>query len=383
MTPAAAAARLPSPAALFDAQPAVALRAGSLLEFRKHSLWSNALVLCAGAAVVWVAGSKLAVYADVTAERTGMSKAFMGLLLLALATSLPELATTITSALPPVADPGLLIGNLLGGVAMQTAILAVADLLLRRGALSYFSPKPVLMIQGVMLVVLLTTTILGIAVGSPAWLAVMGVGPWGLMLLLIFVAMLWMTHSESQHPRWRPSNPPEELDQTDVTRREHERFRGVSNRRLYLAFAAGSLVIFVAGFLVTRVADAIARQTGVGSTLVGAVLLAITTSLPEVSTTAKAVRLGAYGMAFGNIFGSNAFCAVLLFLGDLLYRGQPILDAATDQSLFLAALGILVTCVYLWGLLERKDKTIFGMGIDSGIVLVLYIGGIAILYTVK
>ena len=370
------------PGGLLDGKPAAAPWAGSLLNFKGHSLRSNIVIFLVAAAVVWAAGTRLSVYADVIAERTGMGRAFVGLLLLAAATSLPEIATTITAALPPVSDARLLVSNLLGGIAMQTAILAVVDLLLvRHGALTYFSPRPVLMIQGVLLVALLSVAMLGIAIGTPKWLSVVGAGPWGAAMFVLFLLMLWTTHSESQHPRWRPSNPPKEVDGTDLTQRELHRFEGVSNRRLYMSFAVGSLVILVAGFVVTRVAHAITEQTGLGSALVGAILLALATSLPELSTTAKAVRLGAYGMAFGNIFGSNAFDASLLFLGDVLYRGRPILDVADRSAVFLAALGILVTCVYLWGLLERKDKTIFGMGIDSGIVLVLYIGGIAVLYS--
>lgn len=349
----------------------------SLVKFATNPLWVNLAIFVVMAVIVWFAGSKVSTYADLISERTGLEQAFVGLLLLAVATSLPEVATTITASF--IGAPGLMVGNLLGGGAMQIAILAVMDLLFVRGALTYFAPKPVLIINGVMLVALLTVAILGISIGAD-W-SVMNVGPWGAAIFLIFLLMLWMTHSETHHPRWRPTNPPEEVDGSELKKKETEQYRGVSNRRLYLSYAAGALAILSAGFVLTRVADAVDQQTGLGETIVGAVLLAAATSLPEISTTSKAVRLGAYSMAVSGIFGSNAFNASLLFLGDLLYRDGPVLNSSPRSGVLLAGVGILMTCAFLWGLLERRDKATFRMGLDSLVVLLLYAGGITILYT--
>ena len=349
----------------------------SITQPANNPLWLNLAVFAVGAAVVWVAGTKLSTYADLISERTNLEQAFVGLLLLAVATSLPEVATTITSAF--IGAPGLMVGNLLGGGAMQIAILAVMDLLFVRGALTFFAPKPVLIINGVMLIGLLTVAILGVSVGA-TW-SVMNVGPWGAAVFVIFLLMLWMTHAEVHHPPWKPTNPPEEIDGSELKKQEMRRYRDVSNRRLYLSYGAGALVILAAGFVVTRVADAIDQQTGLGETLVGAVLLAAATSLPEISTTSKAVRLGAYSMAVSGIFGSSAFNASLLFLGDLLYRDGPIFASAPQSAVLLAGAAILMTCAFLWGLLERKDRTVFRLGIDSWMVLVLYVCALALLYT--
>jgi cation:H+ antiporter len=147
-----------------------------------------------------------------------------------------------------------------------------------------------------------------------------------------------------------------------------------------MLFSAGALIILIGGYLLVRTGDAIAMQTGIGSTLIGAVLVAIGTSLPEISTTAMAIRLGAHGMAISNIFGSNAFCLALLFVGDLAYREGPVLAATARSDLFLTGLGMLVTCAYLWGMLERRERTFLGMGIASFAVLLLYFGGLVVLY---
>jgi len=129
--------------------------------------------------------------------------------------------------------------------------------------------------------------------------------------------------------------------------------------------------------------DVLAVQTGLGSGFVGATLVTLATSLPEVSPTFSAVRIGAYGMAVANILGTNALAIALFFLADLFYYDGLILLALDRSAIILAALGIVVTCLYLWGLLERRDHTILGMGIDSAAVLVLYTGGMVVLYLVR
>ena len=156
-----------------------------------------------------------------------------------------------------------------------------------------------------------------------------------------------------------------------------------SLRRLYLALGVISAVILVAGTLLVATGEALALQTGLGSSFVGATLLASTTSLPELSTTLGAVRLRAYSMAFANIFGSNAIMLALLFLTDLVHRDAPILESVDRSAMFAAAMGIVVTTVYLVGLIMRRHRAIFRMGVDSFIVLIAYALTIVGLYVLR
>lgn len=359
------------------------------LSFEDLSPWANLGWFAAAGVTVWLAGTKLTVYADVIAERTGLGRAFVGLLLLATATSLPELATTLTAGV--IGNAQLLTGNLLGGIAMQTTILAAMDLLLvRRSPLTYFAPNPKLLTDGVMLMALLALVIAGMAIDGT--FALWGVGPVTAVIFALFVLMLWSTHAPDTGVNWEatnlpggPSNPAAEPDGREqpgggALPQTQGRYRDVSNRRIYTMFSVGALTILVSGYLLARTGDAIALQTGIGSTLVGAVLVAIGTSLPEISTTAKAIRLGAHGMAISNIFGSNALCVALLFVGDLAYREGPVLATTSRSDLLLSGLGMLVTCAYLWGMLERRERTFLGMGIASFVVLLLYFGGLVALY---
>ena len=84
-------------------------------------------------------------------------------------------------------------------------------------------------------------------------------------------------------------------------------------------------------------------------------MVAAATSLPEVSTTFAAVRIGALSMAVGNIFGTNALELALFLPADLLYEEGSIFAALDERAVFIGALSIALTCVYLWGVLERHD----------------------------
>jgi cation:H+ antiporter len=116
---------------------------------------------------------------------------------------------------------------------------------------------------------------------------------------------------------------------------------------------------------------------------VGAVLVGWATSLPEVSTVTSAVRLRQYEMAISDAFGTNLFNLVLIFVIDAVYRGPPVLDEMGTFSLFAALLGIALTTIFLAGLIERKDRTFLRMGIDSLAVIVVYGGGLVLLYTLR
>ncbi len=145
-------------------------------------------------------------------------------------------------------------------------------------------------------------------------------------------------------------------------------------------FAVAAAVTWLVGTRLAVYADLIAERTGLGKAFIGLVLLAVATSLPELSTTIAAVRLGSYSMAISNIFGSNAIDVSLVFLADTLYRQGPILQAVDRSSMFVALAGIVLTCVYLVGLIERRDRVVLRMGLDSAAVLGLYAGTLVVLY---
>lgn len=130
-------------------------------------------------------------------------------------------------------------------------------------------------------------------------------------------------------------------------------------------------------------AQAVADQSALGSSFIGVTLLAASTSLPELSTTIAAVRLGAYTMAISNIFGSNLIMVLVLFPADIFYRQGEILHQADDTARLALLSGIFVTVIYVIGLLVKKKPRILGMGLDSVLVLTVYLASLYAFYSVR
>jgi cation:H+ antiporter len=358
----------------------------------EYPSWVILVVFAISSGAIWWAGTRLEHYADVLSRLTGMGHAFTGVLLLAAATSLPELATTIT-AVAVLNDATLAVNNLLGGVAMQTALLVVADVIKRdRGRpLTSFEPQFQLLVQGVGLTLLICIVVAGAsAEGKPAISSISG---WLILMVLAYVGLMYLVYLHRNRPRWQPRTAElqdaEEPPELETARNAGGDPEGASNerrpsrRRVWLLFAAFSSIVLVGGWFATHSAESIAQRSGLGSAFIGATLLALATSLPELSTTTSAVRRRHYSMAISNIFGSNAFDVTLLVLADALSRDGTILAHAEKSMIFVALVGAAMTCVYVLGILERADRTVLGIGWDSALALVLYVGGMAVLYTMR
>lgn len=334
-----------------------------LVDFTSLSISVNLALFAAAGVVVWIGGSNLAHYVDRIGRRTGLGQAFLGVALLGISTSLPEIATTLTGSI--IGNAPLVTGNLFGGIAMQVALLAVVDAVVVRDSLTYAAPRPVLLFQGVMLLMLLSMAIVGVALREPVVFA--GVGLTSVVVMVVYLLMVRATSDPKYLPRWQPTHVTHEEPSTNTD--DGTRW---SATRLYSRVAAACLTILLAGWLLASVGDAMATQTGLGSTFVGVVFVAISTSLPELSTTLTAARAGNYEMAISNILGTNCLSVALLLPADFAYSGGAILATSDDATVLAIAMGMVVTSVHLLGLLERRNRTVFGMGIDSVAIVVLY-----------
>ncbi len=349
----------------------------SLLDFTSLPAGVNVLLFIVAASGVWAGGTRLTRYADALAERTGIGRVYLGVLLLGGVTSLPEVATTATASLSGNAP--LAVNTLLGGVMMQTTILAFADVLVGREALSTVGAMSEELLEGVLLICALAVVAVGIAVG-PVPLAGLG-GAWTFGALGIVLGGLFVIRRYEASPQWQPiGRAPSPSTAHPLAR---SKAPPLPTRRLTGALVGLGVVILVAGSVVAASCDALAVQTGLGASFVGAAFVAIATSLPEVSVTVEAVRLGQNRMAFSNIFGTNLFDVGLLALADVCYPGPPVLGEVGAPAQVAALFGILLTAVYLAGIIERSDRTALRMGWDSALVLALYAAGLLLLYLVQ
>lgn len=342
------------------------------MDFTAFSLASNLGWFVAGSAAIWVAGTLLSSYADEIARRTGLGHVLVGLFLLAGVTSLPEIATSFTAAAQ--GESQLAVSNLLGSIALQVAVLAMGDMVYSRGALTYLVPDPALMLQGTLNVILLLLVALAIVAGDRA-LGGAGLWTWGLLVAVVYSFV--KLHEAGDREPWianvEPPSPEEE------TSREEEPFSG-SLAALLAKTALCGATILAAGFVVAQAAAAIARQTGTSASFMGMAFLAISTSLPEVSTVFAAMRQRLFAMAIADIFGTNLLNVARVFGIDLVAGGPPVLNQVGRVATAGALLGALVTALFMMGLAERRDRTFLRMGIDSVFVLVAYGAGMVLLY---
>lgn len=350
----------------------------NIIPFDELSLTLLGLIYAAAAAVIWFAGTRAARYANQISRRTGLGGILVGMVLLGSITSLPEIATSSTAALG--GDAGLAVGNLLGGVAFQILILAIADALFGKRAVTSTIPNPGTLIQASILILLLALAVAGTVRDEPG---LFGVGFWSTAILVAYVVSIGFVHRQERHAGWTPRLRPDERSQAapseDGTEQKQE--GQAATTTLIFKLIGVAIAIFAAGYVLTISAEEMAGEMGIDTSIAGMTLVAIATSLPELSTATGSVRLGRNDMAVGDVLGGNMFDVMLIFLVDLLYAGPPVLGAVPAVAGFAGLLGIMLTVFYLIGMIERRDRTIFNMGYDSLLVLLGYVGGMALILT--
>jgi cation:H+ antiporter len=342
------------------------------------------LIFVAAAAAIWVAGIQLSDQTDVLAERLHLGAALGGLILLAIATNLPEIAITASAALS--GDVGVAVGNILGGIAIQTVVLVALDAFGLRGRypLTYRAASLVLVLEAALVVGELAVVVAGSQL--PGDLIVARVAPAAAVIAVLWVVGLLLLQRASRDLPWHesgeaPGNQEPPRGHSRTTTEQQATARGVSTARAATVFGVAALVTLVAGVVLERSGDAIAGHVGLSGVLFGATVLAAATSLPELSTGLTSVRNGDYQLAMSDIFGGNAFLPVLFLLASLL-SGRAVLPQAQSTDIYLTALGALLTLVYAAGLLFRPRRRIAGMGTDSLSVLCLYALGVAGLFAI-
>lgn len=339
------------------------------------TLFQSTMIFALCATAVWIAGARLAYLADALADRFKLAKSLMGLLLLSLATSLPEVATTLTAAVGQARD--LVLNNLFGGIALQTAILAMSDFW-AKGPITNYPRKANHALEATLLVLLLSIALIITNLGQT--FVVAGVGLGSVCIAVFYGGAIWLLRRYDDSSDWVPVDLPDPDPlafpaPTGLTQATHRSL-------VWQTFAACVAILFFGLFLVLF-AERIAEQSGLGTGFIGVTLLAAATSLPELTTSIAAVRIGAYTMAISNIFGSNLIMLVLIFPADILFRGGPILQETSRTVSLALAFGLAVTAIYLTGLIVRRKPKIGAFGLDSILVLVTFLASLAAYYHVR
>jgi len=324
-------------------------------------------VLCL--AIILFAGTKLARYGDVIAEKTGLGRLWIGLVLLAFITSIPELTTGI-SAVALVKVPDLAMGTLMGSCIFNLLILAVLDVVHRRTPVLSDARKSHIMssVAGILLIGFTAITIFvgvkfsGLALG---WVGLPSI----LIIILYLVAVRLMFVSERKRRLALPSGEPQQ-------------YGALSMRTVWLKFALAAAAVIGAGIWLAYIGDEIDQVTGLGATFVGSLFLAFTTSVPELALTVAAVRLGAVDLAVADVLGANMINIAKIFILDLFYTEGSLIAAVSNSHLMTALVAVVMTIVVIFALLFRRRRKTFVFISWYGVLLIaLYVFGAYALFT--
>ena len=326
-------------------------------------IWIQFLV---SALVIVLAGMRLARYGDVLGEKTGLGASWIGVVLLAATTSLPELFTgigaTALSALPDIA-----VGDVLGSCMFNLLILSFMDAI---------QPEPISSRahQGHALSSGFGLLILGVAglglVAGTRLPALGWVGPYSPVLIALYLVAMRVIFTHERHRRAREiQEVAQELKYAETT-----------VRSAALRYSGAAVLVVGAALWLPQLGAELARETGLGEAFVGSLFIAITTSLPEIAVALAAVRIGAIDLGIGNILGSNLFNLLILGLDDVFYRQGPLLaeaDAVHGVTIFAV---VTMNALFLVGLTYRALTKRFVVTWDTGAIAAVYVTAVALAY---
>ena len=277
-----------------------------MIEF--SSLTIAILVFLGSAAAVILFGIRLAVYGDALATLTGWGRLFVGSILVALATSLPELATNITAvSLVSPPNPGLAFGNVVGANMLNMFTFAAVALVFGgKIFLEKVAPE-----QGYLVVTAIVLTGLALLFGAMKLdIAAFKIGLTSLIILVVFVIGMYVVY------KTRPEGGDSDEDEDP----------GMSLGKAWLMFSLVSGGVIVSGYFLGVSTDSIAEITGISSGTLGILLVSLVTTMPEASSTVAAARIGAFDLGVAGLYGSCAFNVTILFYADMFYRGGEVVE---------------------------------------------------------
>ncbi len=320
------------------------------------------------ALIIIFAGTFLSHFADQIAERTGFGRLLIGSILLAGATSLPELSVDVSAVRNGMAD--LALGDLMGSSLFNLLILAVLDLsthskgrmLSRQAARHALSGNVSAALAAIVALSLLTQPIL-----AGGQVLEISYGLW--LILLGYVFGVRLVYCDQRASR----------EEAVAAGAAAEHATGGTWHRPALGFIAAAAVIVIAGPYMAEAAGVIADASGLGKTFVGTTLVACSTSLPELVASLAALRMGALDLAIGNVLGSNAFNMLLLIPLDLVHKG-PILAAVSKNHAITCLAAIVATLVVVLGQLYQVERRRLFIEPDASLVIVIVFGSLWLIY---
>lgn len=317
------------------------------------------LLICAG--IIFVAASLLTKYADMLAEKLHLSRSWVGVVLLAMITSLPELSNSL-SAVTFVDKPDLGVGNLLGACLMNMLLVSFLDYLHKNNPVFNKLDSGHVLSAG-FAVILLALTCLGIFFASTVNTR--------LVTLAIFFMYLFGQRQIFVFEKAKIL----EAEKTYTK----EKLPSVIFKFLFFA-----LLVVAAGIWLSTLGNSLAIQTGWGATFVGSIILSLITTLPELTVSTSAMRMGAPDMAVSNLLGSVFFNVALISVIDPFYRQAPLLSAVSSPNILTSLAGIICLCIVIVGIIKHsKSKLFVWFSWNSVLIILTVIGNWYFLFSTR
>lgn len=336
-------------------------------------MWSLEFSIAAigiAALVIAVAGYQLVSVADEVADRTGAGEALIGATLLGATTSLADITAVLSAA--HTGHASMAVSAAVGGIAVQLAFLAIGDLALRKVNLEHAAASLPNLVSTSVLIMILSLVLL--APQLPQWT----LGPIHPVTILLFAAYILgmrLVRSGQNEPMWQPRRTSDTRTDTPDNGSVHR-----SWTRIIIIFILAGGLVAVSGWVLSEAGRALMEHLGLMESAVGGIVIAISTSLPELVTSIAAVRAGALTLAVGGIIGGNSFDILMVGMADIAYPEGSIYHHIQPQDLALIALTTFMTVILLLGLLLRQRRGGPGnIGLESTLVLGAYAASVVLL----
>lgn len=326
------------------------------MDFELNLSYSIILFIISGL-IIWVACSKLSAIVDYIDDEFGLGTAFGGTIMLAIVTNLPEIAITFNGAIKGNID--LAVGNILGGITIQSNLLVLFDFAGRKQQkpLSTLSSSETGILQGLFLVAILCVVIIGKQ--FPSDFIFSRTTPPEILILMLWLVSIWAMKKFQQK-------------KSDVVKSKNKTNSKLTRTSSIFWLIIISIIVLVFGVILENTSSTIANHYKIDGVIFGATILALVTSLPEISGGLAFVKRNSYTPIIDDIFGGNAFLPCL-FVPAIIITNNPILPSAKNTDIYLTSTAMIITLIYLIGMLIQNQKKYAGMGVDSWIALFTYL----------
>ena len=329
--------------------------------------------------IIIIAGTRLSKYGDIIAEKTGLGRIWIGVVLLATITSLPELATGVSSV-ALLGKPSLALGDVFGSNLFNLVIIALVDILYTKGPIFLFlNPAMILAAVGSILML----AVIAVAIFMSQNICDLGIGNYiGIYSLILLSLYLFTQYGLFKYEK---TNRPRGSTTNKIGKEIRNSSSNIVLKTAVIYFVIAGMATIGAGVWLSYIGAEIATVTGLGYGFIGVIFMAACTSAPEMVVSIGCILRGTPDMAVGNLIGSNLFnMGIVLLIDDLAFTAGPILSFATVDILFTLLIGILMSAIVISALLFRPRPLLkVWISIETLLLIVIYLGAVFVIYTMN